>query len=694
MHAAMRAGTATAVAAGRTARIAGARAISVRATREAATRQQQRDEDAKPKPPRKPAPLDKRFTASVQVRPADTPLHVQRRCGVLVRALAESNPRLALEQYTGLADDGHVGVLSMEELLELFRLLVSSQAVAKPVDRRVLDVLDGLMGSLIERAEREAVRLGGPSMLPPQLFHMLMQCRGALNETTAVERIWDFVVGSGVPATTEMLNTVLEQHARDGNAAAANALIEQCIDEGIAMPNITSFAALIRAFGRSKSPESASASLSVLDRVQESGLPMHITLFNSLILTLAKAGQMDQIKHVLTLMAERRFKPSTVTYNNIIHGFVEARRFDEAVATYKQMVEDAASSDVRREQCAPDSTTFSILMGIYTKQRQPELAVQLLEEMSKHNIKITTIPLTIVMSAYRAVGNLDGVRRYFDMISELFLDYDEVAFSTMMGAYVDKRQYEAALAAYQQMLEHRISPRQTSYGLLIEIHTARGDFEACKAAFDEIRTRGLAIDSHLLELMLRAAAAMRQPSQCAQTYFDMAGKLGLPITRKLFHRLLIAYLADSTKSLGESVEQVIYEQMKPRNFAADARTLEILLNFVVRPDLFERKHLGQRLLSATSRAEALAVSLAESGRPVGEADEGDHEAPGEDMDDGVVHFAQHRVDQEDRPTTVFTKHDMAMLQKVVNDVLDADDRGTKVQRLRELVDLAIARMRK
>ncbi|KAH6576893.1 hypothetical protein BASA62_001142 [Batrachochytrium salamandrivorans] len=563
------------------------RTISIRATREAAAtlKDHQAKDTPKPNPERR---LPSEFTPSVYLRPSTIPLNAQRICGVLVRALVEGNHIIALEQYYKLVAIRQLDALSIDELQNLFWLLVTHQKLNP--DPKVVAELDMLMGTLLNRASADHVRYGGLSMLPPSMFASLMYCHAKLQETDAIERIWEYLLTHGVSVNISIVNIVLECYAAVGNVEKANALLRKCADKNIAKADLRSFVALIDAYANAGQPMS---SIQVLERTVQENIPLNIRLFNHVITGLAKDGKMQEINKVLNLMQERKFLPSTVTYNNIIHGCVVAGDYKRATQIFHEMIDDASSSAERNDQCGPDTATFNILMDIFSKQGDYQNSSKMLDEMFKRGVQPTVISFNTVMDACRRAGNLELMQEHFENISKYGLRPSSASYNTLISGYGFNGQMSVAQKLFDQMSLDGVPPSQITFSIMISLNGVYNRYDECLEHFKNMRARGIQPSKYILMQMMQVAIRTRATTAEVRGFFDIARRLNL-VTVDLCHLLLLSHLLDDQTSLHEAVEKVYVTEMKPRSMATSIRTLDMVLDSIMRPRELVDKYTRHR----------------------------------------------------------------------------------------------------
>eukprot|EP00842_Homolaphlyctis_polyrhiza_P000778 jgi/Hompol1/1700/HPOL_005698-RA len=513
------------------------------------------------------------------------------------------------------------------------RLIAASQAASQATtpDRSVLAYLDNLLLLITERAAADHARYGGVAALPPQMIADLIKCYVRLQDTSAAERLWTFMIDNGIATSTECLNLLLKAYVADGNSAAAMDLVKQCVDNEYAKPDMNSYLHIIDAYANSNSPES---SLQVLEHITQVGLPMHINFFNHLISAFSKSGRVDDMNAVRKLMESRMFRPSTVTYNNLIHGYIVAKDFQGAVAVFNEMLQDSKSSFVRSIQCKPDSATFNILIDMYAKQKDAENAATMLNEIIKYGLSPDIISFNTVMDAYRRVGNIERVEEYFALALQTGLYPTEFSYNILIAAHGFSGNVSQATAYFEQMQTKGIAPKRYTFGTLMSIYAQNGDFGASKMLYKQMRTQfNILPSASILSTIMRCGIQAGAPLDQVCEYFDDAAELGL-VDDNLCQALLLAHLvrvvifsdatelqshtgsgsgsgsgsssdstspdANSAMHFHDAINAVVVAQMAPRGIVPSIKMLEMMLDSILNPQQLLRLHLRLKKQSAQS----------------------------------------------------------------------------------------------
>jgi pentatricopeptide repeat protein len=193
--------------------------------------------------------------------------------------------------------------------------------------------------------------------------------------------------------SVEIYTTVLDTWAqRPDSGPRVQTLLEQ-LEASTVRPSLRTYAAAIRAWGRSGDPDQAQAIVTKLEQLGEPDLLPDTFTYTALIHAWAGAADAPQQALALLRRMERlrhagrvNVAPSTVTYNVVLHVLAQHGEADLARALLETMPE-------------PDLISYSTVIHAYTKSNSTEageVAMQLLEDMEdqvdSENTSLETTP--------------------------------------------------------------------------------------------------------------------------------------------------------------------------------------------------------------------------------------------------------------------------------------------------------------
>merc|ERR1719203_562163 len=143
-------------------------------------------------------------------------------------------------------------------------------------------------------------------------------------------------------------------------------------------------------------------------------------------------------------------------YNNILDGCIRHSRIDLAETLVEEM---------EKTQVVPSNYTFGILVKLYSRRRQVDKALEIIEKMSaKYNVVPNNQVRTCLMCACLNANSPGRALQVFDDLRASPSGADGKAYSSLIGGLLRHRQLSKAVSlveeAYGLEGSHRIPKGQ------------------------------------------------------------------------------------------------------------------------------------------------------------------------------------------------------------------------------------------
>ncbi|KAL3820834.1 hypothetical protein ACJIZ3_006739 [Penstemon smallii] len=258
--------------------------------------------------------------------------------------------------------------------------------------------------SLYDRARSEKWRLDAVT------FSTLIKIHGVSGNFDGCLNVYEEMKALKVRPNAAVYNTLLDAMGRAKRPWQAKNIYKEMLKNGIE-PTWGTYAGLIRAYGRARYGEDA---LAVYREMKEKGLELSVVLYNTLLSTCADvgftdealeifnemrslgtivpdswtyaslitiyscSGQVEEAEAILSEMKEAGFEPNIFVLTSLIQCYGKARRIDDVVRTFDQLLESGITPDERFCGC---------LLNVLTQAPEQEL-VKLTTCIEKANPKL------------------------------------------------------------------------------------------------------------------------------------------------------------------------------------------------------------------------------------------------------------------------------------------------------------------
>ena len=131
----------------------------------------------------------------------------------------------------------------------------------------------------------------------------------------------------------------------------------------------------------------------------------------------------------------------------------------------------------------------------------------LFDEMKSRRIGVDVMIYTAVMKAHSRMNNVDMVKRVFNEIEMLGLEPDKYLFNTLIYAYINTGEVDAAFEVFRKMREDcNIPPDSVAYRSLVIVCGKGKDVDRARETFNEMIEKFRTIDVRDFNAMLEVYA--------------------------------------------------------------------------------------------------------------------------------------------------------------------------------------------
>ncbi|KAM3381807.1 pentatricopeptide repeat-containing protein, mitochondrial [Capsicum galapagoense] len=171
-------------------------------------------------------------------------------------------------------------------------------------------------------------------------------------------------------------------------------------------------------------------------------LTVNLGSFNVMVDGYCALGRFKDAIYVFNSMGEKRCRPDTLSYNNLIEQLCKNDLLGEAEELYKDMGEKGVS---------PDEFTFVLLMDTCFKESRPDDAAAYFKTMVESKLRPNLGVYDRLVDGLVKVGKVDEAKSFFDlMMGKLRMNDDSYKF--MMNALFEIGKHDEVLKIVDRML--------------------------------------------------------------------------------------------------------------------------------------------------------------------------------------------------------------------------------------------------
>uniref|UniRef100_M8BUQ1 inositol-phosphate phosphatase n=1 Tax=Aegilops tauschii TaxID=37682 RepID=M8BUQ1_AEGTA len=374
----------------------------------------------------------------------------------------------------------------------------------------------------------------------PVLSPMAQDILELVQKGTDTAKVWQAL--DNVPPTHALWDDVLNVAVQLRLSRQWDPIISVCewiVHRSSFRPDVVCYNLLIDAYGRTRRLGKAEAMYAAL--LEARCVPTEDT-YALLLRAYCAAGSLHRAEGVISEMREHGIPPSrslsistrvdcATVYNAYLDGLLKARCAEKAVEVYQRM---------KRERCRTNTETYTLMINVYGKSKQPMSAMKVFKEMQSLGCKANICTYTALVNAFAREGLCEKAEEVFEEMQQAGHEPDVYAYNALMEAYSRAGFPQAAAEIFSLMQHMGCEPDRASYNILVDAYGRSGLHREAEAVFESLKRQGMAptMKSHML--LLAAHARSGNVARCEEVMAQLH-KSGLAPDTFALNAMLNAY---------------------------------------------------------------------------------------------------------------------------------------------------------
>jgi pentatricopeptide repeat protein len=264
----------------------------------------------------------------------------------------------------------------------------------------------------------------------------LMTAHSVAGSWKGVIRAFDYLTSSNdrhLRPRIDVYNILLQAYVLAGSPFEVVSDVFQKMEQSGVRPTAHTFSILIKSACDSGEMDVAMRVFMELDsrtQIWETGFKVNVYALTILMAGFLRLGDRTKAKEIYDEMLFRGITPSSVTYGSILRAYVSEDRQENIQLAFDFMKSLMESPDPSQIWLLTSYSRFSGFENIYTplmtlfaRKANPEQVEELMDDMVRDGGERTLATLTLLLNAYRNVGNVDECRRVWDEILPITLRF-------------------------------------------------------------------------------------------------------------------------------------------------------------------------------------------------------------------------------------------------------------------------------
>lgn len=258
-------------------------------------------------------------------------------------------------------------------------------------------------------------------------------------------------------------NSLLGVLVKANRLALACAIFDQVVKEGVVMPDVSTYTAMIRGYCKMGSIEDA------LKLFDEMHCKPNLVTYNTIVNGLAKKGMMLKARLIVDrMLVGKDCLPDNVTYTSLIDGYCKNGDMGEAMRCLDEML---------KQGCEPNVVTYNAIVNGFCSNGKVDEAKRMMTKMRLNGVKDDLLTHTSLIKGFCVAGRLDEALRHLrDMIS-LGIEPDVKTYGIVVNECCKLGKPKEAIALLRDMKARGISPSISSFNTVLKVLTQRVELD-------------------------------------------------------------------------------------------------------------------------------------------------------------------------------------------------------------------------
>ena len=387
----------------------------------------------------------------------------------------------------------------LDKIFGILDLFKNSAKACKATDEIIFNCMIDVCLKLgaIDKAEKVLRSMKEYSISPSKITYAIMITGyGQVYQLDAALKIFDEMRKDGIEPNEVVYGCLLNTCVRCSNFSKVIELYEEMDNNSIKM-NIILYTTLIKAFSKNKDLESA---LKVYEKMHnDKSVKPNIIVYNAMLDCCVENNSITKMNEIYESLKSNFLEsdydsnvpsPDLSTYSTVIKGYAKAKDMDKVFDIYsfltksKEFVLDEIIYNTVLDACAKtgnfekameicesmrlqnvrkSNVTYSILIKLYSINKEDTKALQLLEEMKSLSIKPGVIVYTCLIQTCLKSNRYSMAIDLFEELKSSGLKLDHVLYNTIVNGSIFHGKLENACKYVLESFEKNVRMADDMY---------------------------------------------------------------------------------------------------------------------------------------------------------------------------------------------------------------------------------------
>ena len=202
---------------------------------------------------------------------------------------------------------------------------------------------------------------------------------------------------------------------------------------------------------------------------------------SSLIRSYGVAGMFDQALKTYQEMDQLGTPRSCISFNALLSACIQSKLYKKVPVLFNEISE--------KYRVLPDKFSYGMLVKAYCEDGKPEKAIEVLGEMEKKGVEVTTVVYTTVLNCLYSMGKNEEAERFWHAMVKRGCELDAAVYNVKISNAM-KQGPERVKELIEDMENSALKPDTISYNYLITSYCMIGMMEDAKKVYERLEGYG------------------------------------------------------------------------------------------------------------------------------------------------------------------------------------------------------------
>jgi pentatricopeptide repeat protein len=207
----------------------------------------------------------------------------------------------------------------------------------------------------------------------------------------------------------------------------------------------------------------------LLDDMEQQEGAADVITYNTMMKGYARAGLVTKCTSLHRRMTEQGVQPSEVSFGILLDACINGSAIDTAAKLFNEMVEAG---------CPVNTVLLTTLIKGFTKANRVEEAMCTYRRMLQtRNAQPDLVTFSILITANCDAGKMDLAMELFESMIKLGCQPDEIVFNNLLSGCVKTSNVDLAWKLLADMVNHGVKPTNPTFSILLRLLTQHKRFD-------------------------------------------------------------------------------------------------------------------------------------------------------------------------------------------------------------------------